>query len=127
MQTRLETADASLEAMKQLRQNLGTQIAVNSARGTSTAGGSALSIFNQSIGNFDADERVRKINELGQENQLRAGLVMSRLQNSGNTSKLWQGFAQRTLNKFPTSVSGWQEFGRQAKQGFGLTSIGGGS
>lgn len=125
-QTRLETADASLQAMKQLRQHLGTQLAIQAARGTNSGAGSAFSLFNESISNFNADERVRKLNSLGKENQLRAGSALSRLQNSSDVSKLWQGLASRTINKFPSSVSGWQELGKQTKQGFGLTSIGGG-
>ena len=127
MQTRLETADASLQAMRKLRQNLGTQLAVQSARGTKSGAGSAFSLLNESIGNFDADERMRRLNGLGKENQLRAGAAISRLKNNSDTSKLWQGFASRTINRFPSSVSGWQQYANQASQGFGLTSIGGNS
>lgn len=123
-QTRLESADASLQAMKSLRQNLGTQIAVFAARGTSTSAGSAASILNESIGNFNADERVRRLNLLGKENQLRGSMVMTNLQNTSDVSKLWQGFASRTLNRFPSSLSGWQSAFDQAKEGFGLTSKG---
>ena len=123
-QTRLENEDASLQSMKQLRQTLGSQIAVFSARGTSTAGGSAFSFLNESINNFNSDERIRRLNALGKENQLRGGKAMSILQNQSETSKLWQGFYQRTFDKFPSSLSGWQEAAKQTKQGFGLTSIG---
>ena len=76
-QTRLESQDASLQAMKQLRQTMGTQIAVMAARGTSTAGGSAVSLLNESVGNFNSDEKIRRLNLLGKENQLRAGKAMS--------------------------------------------------
>jgi len=124
-QTRLESQEASLQAMQQLRQTLGSQIAVMAARGTSTAGGSAVSLLNESISNFNSDERIRKLNLLGRENQLRAGSAMSRLQYSSDSSKLWQSFAQRTINKFPSSVSGWQQAGNMGRQGFGMTSIGG--
>lgn len=125
MQTRLETQNASLNSMIELRKNLGSQIAVQAARGTSTVGGSSAGmLLNESVGNFNADEKVRRLNALGKENQLRAGTAISRLQNSSDTSKLWQGFATRTINRFPSSVSGWQEFGKQAGQGFGLTSVG---
>lgn len=126
-QTRLESQDASLQAMKQLRQTMGTQIAVMAARGTSTAAGSAVSLLTESVGNFNADEKIRRMNLLGRENQLMANKAMSRLQYSSDSSKLWQSFAQRTFNKFPTSVSGWQGAGQAAgaSQGFGMTSIGG--
>lgn len=107
--TRLQSQDASLQAMKQLRQTMGTQIATMAARGTRGGAGSAFSLLNESVGNFNADERIRKLNLLGKENQLRAGSAMSRLQYSTESSKLWQGFASRTFNKFPTSVSGWSQ------------------
>lgn len=126
-QTRLESEDASLQAMKQLRQTMGSQIAIMAARGTSTAGGSAVSLLNESLANFNSDERIRKLNLLGRENQLRAGSAMSRLQYSSDTSKLWQSFASRTFNKFPTSVSGWgggssSAFSGSSASGFGMTS-----
>jgi hypothetical protein len=124
-QTKLESQDASLQAMKQLRQTIGSQIAVNAARGTSTAGGSAVSLLNESVANFNSDERIRKLNLLGKENQLRANAAMSRLQYSGDSSKLWQSFAQRTFNKFPSSFSGWQGGASAASQGFGMTSAAG--
>jgi hypothetical protein len=126
-QTKLEAQDASLMAMKQLRQTLGTQIAVMAARGTSTAGGSALSILNESQGNFNTDEKMRKLNLLGRENALKAQSAMSRLQYSSDSSKLWQSFAQRTFSKIPTSLpsGGGAGGGAGASQGFGLTSIGG--
>ncbi len=108
-QNRLQTENESLEGMKNLRQTLGSQIAVMAARGTSTAGGSAASLLNESQANFNSDEQIRRLNSLGRENQLRAGAAVSRLQNSSGISKLWQGFASRTLNRFPSSVSGWKQ------------------
>jgi len=122
--TRLESQEGSLAAVKQLRQTMGSQIAAMAARGTNPGAGSAFNLLNESVGNFNADERIRKLNLLGKENQLRAGAAMSRLQYSGDSAKLWQGFAQRTINRFPSSVSGWQGMGQAAGQGFGMTSAG---
>jgi hypothetical protein len=126
-QTRLEAQDASLQAMKELRQTMGSQIAVMAARGTSTAAGSAVSLLNQNIANFNSDEKIRRMNLLGRENQLKGQSTLSMLQYQGDSSKLWQSFAQRTFNKFPTSVSGWSGGASAAgsSQGFGMTSIGG--
>lgn len=117
--TRLQTEDESLQAMKHLRQSLGTQIAVQAARGTKTGAGSALSFMTESLNNFNADESMRRLNAMGKENQLRGGAALTRLQYMSDTSKLWQGFAQRTLNRFPTSFGGGG-----GGQGFGLTSMG---
>lgn len=108
-ENRLETENESLENMKNLRQTLGSQIAVMAARGTSTSGGSAASLLNQSQANFNSDEQILRLNSMGRENQLRAGAAISRLQNSSNVSKLWQNFGSRTLSRFPSNVSGWKQ------------------
>ncbi len=123
-QTRLESADASLQSMKQLRQTIGSQIATFAARGTSIGAGSSVGILNQSIGNFNTDERVRKLNLLGKQTQLKGNSLISSLQNSSDVSKLWQGFASRTFNSFPTSLSGWQQGISSAKEAFGMTKAG---
>lgn len=122
--TRAATEDESLQAMVQLRKTMGSQIAAMAARGTSTSAGSALSLMTESVSNFNANEKVRRLNAMGKENQLRAGSAMSRLQNMSDTSKLWNSFAQRTISKFPSSFSGWQGVASGTSQGFGLTSAG---
>lgn len=124
-QSRLETEEQSLNNMKNLRQTVGSQIAAFAARGTALGAGTAVSLLNESQSNFNADERVRKLNAMGKENQLRAGKVNSFLNYQSENSKLWQGFASRTFNKFPSSVSGWKQGISDFKEGFGLTSIGG--
>jgi hypothetical protein len=122
--TRAETEDASLQAMQELRKNLGSQIAVFAARGTSTSGGSAMSIFNESISNFSADERTRRLNQLVRENEIRAGNTISSLNSSANKSKMWQGFAGRTINRFPSTTEGWKKGINEFKSSFGLTPVG---
>jgi uncharacterized protein YukE len=107
--TRLRTENASLSDMQRLRKTLGSQIATMAARGTSTSGGNAVSILNESQANFNADERVRRLNQMGRENRLRARQTMSSLQNSSYNSKLWQGFASRSFSKFPSSYAGWKQ------------------
>jgi hypothetical protein len=124
-QTRLETEDASLQAMQQLRKNMGTQMAVMAARGTSTAAGSALAISNEGLSNFNTDERMRRLNQLGRENELRAGGSIAKLNQSAQNSKLWQSFASRTLNRFPTSPYGFGGKSSNPNRSFGLTPIGG--
>lgn len=88
-QVRLQTEDASLQSMIQLRQTVGSQIALFAARGSSTVGGSsAFGSISDSFANFKSDDRMRRLNALGKENQLRAGNAMSVLQNSSDSSKL---------------------------------------
>ena len=72
-QTRLQSADQSLQAMKTLRQNLGTQTVMYAARGQRANPLSSI----QSTSNFNADERTRRMNLLSKESQLRAGKILS--------------------------------------------------
>lgn len=134
-QTRLETEDATLSALKNLRQSMGTQIAVFAARGTALGAGSAVSVLQDSLADFSSDERMRRMNLLGRENTLKAGGLISKLNQSGENSKLWQGFASRTINKLPSSFAGWgggsgamnasaTKLGA-ASTSYGLTRIGG--
>jgi hypothetical protein len=123
-QSQLQAEDESLQAMQQLRQTMGTQIATFAARGTATFGGSAAALLNESTANFKSDERIRKINAMGRENQYKANKTIGRLNNMADTSKLWQGFASRTFNRFPTSLSGWKQGITEIREGFGLTKIG---
>lgn len=118
-QTRLEAEDASLQAMKDLRRNLGTQAAVFAARGTRPGAGSALSLSTESIGNFNSDERMRRMNQLGRETALRAGKSIAKLNQQSTNANLWKGFASRTLNTFGTGY-----LYDQATKSFGLTSKG---
>jgi hypothetical protein len=124
-QTRLETEEASLAAMKDLRKNMGTQLAVFAARGTSTSGGSSVAIMNESLSDFNADERMRRMNQLSRENELKAGGSIAALNQSASNSKLWQNFASRSLERFPTSGAAWGQGFKSAKSSFGLTPIGG--
>jgi len=116
-QTRLETEEASLASLHQLRQTIGTQIAIMAATGRSTVGGTSQSIFAESIGNANADERVRRLNQMGRENQLQAGKVQSMLTSQSENSKLWQGFASRSLN----SLSSNPDVYKKTASYFGLT------
>lgn len=119
-QTRLAAEDETLQSMKNLRKNLGTQLAVFAARGTASNAGNAVGILNESLSNFYADERTRRLNLMGKETALRGQGLISSLNASGEKSKLWQGFAQRTINRFPTSPESWDKFGKS----FGLTQKG---
>lgn len=120
-QTRLQTANDSLHAMQNLRQTLGSQIAVMAARGQSTGAGSAASILNESQANFNADEKMRNLNQIIRENQLKTGMQLSSLQNEADSSRLWQGFYSRTINRFPSTFSGWKQANADVRQSFGLT------
>jgi len=120
-QTRLQAEDASLQAMRSLRKNLGSQIAVMAARGTSTAAGSAVLSQAESVRNFNSDERMRRMNLLARETELKGQGLISSLETSGQETKLWSSFASRSLNTLSSSPDAWKKLG----EGFGLTKIGG--
>lgn len=105
-QARLSAEDDSLQSLKKLRQTMGSTLALFAARGTSSSAGSASSILNSSVGNFNSDERMRRLNLRGKENELKASGVISKLNQSANNSQMWQGFAQRSIQNFPTSLGG---------------------
>ena len=133
-QSRLETEDQTVEAMKQLRQNLGSQAALFAARGQRGNAGSALLISNESVSNFNADKRMRDINQKGREAALKAGMTMSKLHQSASESDIWNSFLKRSANNFPASSFG--NFGgssggssafagssARGSSGFGLSSV----
>jgi hypothetical protein len=113
-QTRLESEDASLQALKKLRQTMGTQLAIFGARGTNPGAGSAFTLLNESVGNFNSDERTRRLNLLGRMNELKAGKTISMLNQSSDVSKIWGEFSKRSLNRFGTTAD---SYGKS----FGLT------
>lgn len=97
-QTRLEAEDSSLQAMIKLRKTMGTQLAIFAARGTHPGTGSALLTTQESLRNFKSDERIRKLNTLYRETEAKGRGTIARLNESGEISKLWQGFTGRTIN-----------------------------
>lgn len=105
---RLQTLDSSAQAMRELRQNLGSQIAMQAARGTATGSGTALLFQNESVSNFNADEQMRRMNLLATEGRLKGGLALSKLHQKSSETKLWSSFTTRTLNNFPTTSQGWK-------------------
>ncbi len=98
---RLQSAESSLDEMKQLRQNIGSQIAVQAARGN--RGGSSYSGINESSSNFSSDERTRRINLMAQESQLRANNVLSGLHTLQSETQLGQSLTSTVLNSLQTT------------------------
>lgn len=125
---RLQAEDESLQSMKALRMNLGTQAAMLAAKGVGGASGASIYGTNESIGNFNADERMRRINQKSNEAALRAGSLISNLHQKTFESKTWGQFRQNVINNIPTTPEAWSKIweGFSAKNGygFGLTKIG---
>lgn len=115
---RLAAADESLRSMVNLRKNLGSQAAYFAARGV---GGSAPALFaTESTSNFNTDERMRKINLLAAESQLRAGQKISKLHEEAYENDQWNSFIKRTVNNIPTSPEAYKGIGGS----FGLNNSG---
>lgn len=114
---RLQTMQQSVESMRQLRQNLGTQIAMNAAMGRRSDAGSPLIGLQQSTSAWQADERIRRINLLAKEAQLRAGGILSGFHTLESETKLGQSLTSRIFNTLP-GPSQWQGIGEDIFNAF---------
>ena len=97
--TRLQAEDASLAAMQNLRKTLGSQaayFAANGGRGNPSFGTEAMHTFGQ-------EEKTRRLNLMGRENELRAQGIMSKLHQKGFEQGLDQSFWNRAINMLPVS------------------------
>lgn len=101
--TRLQAENATVQSMQNLRSALGSQIAMQAARGTAINAGSALTLFNQNFSNFNSDAQARRINLLAKENEFRAQSLMSSLHQTATKMGLQQEFFQRSINRIPGS------------------------
>lgn len=120
--SRLEAEEGSLEAMRNLRKNLGTQAAMLAARGTRSGAGTAALFGNQSVANFNANEKMRELNQLGKEANLRAGGLLSNLHQQTSEKKIWGEFKKSVFDKIPTDPAAYKNFG--SKGGFGFKDVG---
>ncbi len=122
---RLEAEDASLQAMKQLRMTLGSQAAIQAARGTNAGVGSALMVGRESESNFNSDERVRRMNLLGREASLKAGKAISSLHQDANEAEIWSQFRTSAFDKIGTAAIGYKAGGvaGAAKSTYGFKPV----
>ena len=122
---RLESSEASLAEMKQLRQNLGTQMAMQAARGNAPGAGSSVTMANASIGAFNTDERKRRMNLLAKEANLRASNILSGLHSLQSETQLGQALTSRIINTLPVSsaADSFRNSSLGKKWGFGLEEV----
>lgn len=98
---RLQFSESSLEAMKKLRADMGSQIAINAAKGR--RGGSSQASINRSFSNFQQDERARRINLLARESSLRASNILSGLHTAESESELGRSLTKSLFDTVRTS------------------------
>jgi len=118
---RLESSEASLASMQELRQNLGTQIAQQAARGNAAGAGMSITMQADSVGSFNKDKQTRRMNLLAKESNLRASNILSGLHTLQSETQLGQDLTSRIINTIPTSQI-FDKFGKTAfgkKMGFG--------
>lgn len=99
---RLESTQSSLDELKLVRQNVGAQIAANAARGN--RGGSSYLGIQESVSNYENDERRRRLNLLAKESQLRAGHILTGLHTLQSETQLGQSLLKDFFNAVPVSA-----------------------
>lgn len=108
----LQSAQQSLRGMQELRQTIGSQIAMQAARGTAMAG-SALVLGAQSVSRFYDDERVRRLNLLTRQTQMRATGVAQGFKTLESETRIGQSLSQQLFNNLPTSSDAWKQIGSE--------------
>ena len=103
---RVASALRSLDAMKQLRMTMASQRAIFAARGQKAGAGSAFSISQASVREFQSDERVRKMNLITRQGTLRAAGVLSGMHQLSSETQLGQELSQRMWQRTPFSQFG---------------------
>lgn len=98
----VQSADASLDEMKQLRQNIGSQIAIQAARGN--RGGTSYAGISKASNTFENDERKRRMNLLSSESELRANHILSGLHSLQSETQLGQSLTNTVLNTLQTTT-----------------------
>lgn len=114
----------SIDAIKSLRKNLGTQMAINAARGTQIGTGTAAVKANQSVGAYQNDEQRRRMNLLAKEANLRATHVLSGLHTLESETQLGRASFD-VIKSLPVS-SAVDQFRRTdlgKRWGFGLEPV----
>lgn len=104
--SRLNYEQESLASLRELRQNLGTQMAISAARG----GGTNVLAMQESISAQGSDERIRKINQLSQEAALKTNKRLSQLHQKTYENNIWNEFEGSIKNKIPTSPQAWEQW-----------------
>lgn len=101
---RLQATQESAQEARQVRLNIGSQIALNAARGG--AGGSSSLGISQSLRSFYEDESMRKINLLTKQNALRGQNLLANLKTAAAKRELDMQFIKSIGNQFSSSAMG---------------------
>ena len=111
-----QSAQESLAEMKQLRENIGSQIAIQAARGTASGAGIAASLQARSKGKFGEDEQSRRLNLLAKQSALKAADSMSGFNTLAGETKLGQAVSEKIFNTIGTKSTTDYFFGGAKKE-----------
>lgn len=100
---RLASSLAAVDAMKALRQVLASQRAIFGARGTNPGAGSAAIVGATSVHEHGVDERIRRMNLLSREHNLRAQSSLAGLHALAGETQLGQALSNRLFEQIPFS------------------------
>lgn len=130
LETRLQeeqTAAAlgSLQAMQRLRQVIASQNAIFAARGQKAGAGTAFFLGQESLRQHAMDERIRRMNLLSREAQLRAGGALTGMHQLKSETELGQALSRRLYETLPLSqaAQGYERRFGQSREGFGMESL----
>jgi hypothetical protein len=100
-QERLNAAMSSLDAMSQLRSVMASQAAMFAARGQKSGVGTAYTISAESRKEHSAGEKMRRMNLLTMESNLRAGKALTGMHQLASETKLGRELASRQFQNAP--------------------------
>ena len=100
---RLQSEQQALVNMQALRKALGAQMVIQAARGTDPGLGSAFMLQEESRHKFDMDERIRKINLMSKEANIRAQGVFSQIQQLRTDTQLGSSLVSGLAKTLPIS------------------------
>ena len=101
-----QSNQAAAADSRKLRENIGSQIVNNAAKGTASGAGNAFGGIQKSVAAVGQNEQVRKINLLAQQSQLTAGHGAAQLESFTTQSQLSQQLTKRIFNQVTTASSG---------------------
>ena len=96
--TRAKYEEETLMGMENLRKNLGSQLAIQAARGNASYAGSAIALQQDSMESASKDQSARDLNLLSNETLLKNARYMSTVNRLSAESQAKQGFWKNTFN-----------------------------
>ena len=114
-----EFQESSLESMKQLRQNIGSQIVAQAARGTGAGTEGAVGSLQKSISASAGDVGAKRMRMLARESELRAANILSGLHTLKSETDLGRRMSGEIFEAASTGLRQLESSALASKFGFG--------